>query len=154
MVEPSSGPSRLRRLAFDLLLGAFLLGLFLIVWLPPGEANAPAVGAPQNGGPGPMPGQGTGIVATINGAISPTDPTFTGQRHDGESAQQLSVLAEGPAGVTRLLPVEQVVRVRGFPSLTQITVRLTDDLAAGEFQLSLALRGTVSNKATLAISAF
>ena len=72
----------------------------------------------------------------------------------GENVQQLSVRAEGPMGETHLLPIEQVGRVPGFPSLTQITVRLTDGLAAGgDFQLSLILRGTASNKATLRITA-
>lgn len=72
----------------------------------------------------------------------------------GEDAQQLSVRAEGPAGEPHLLPVEHVGRVPGFPSLTQINVRLTDDLAAGDYQLSLTLRGATSNKATLSLSAF
>ena len=72
----------------------------------------------------------------------------------GESAQQLSVRAEGAGGVTHLLTVEHVGRVRGFPSLTQITVRLADGMTAGgDFQLSLTLRNVVSNKATLSIGA-
>ncbi|HEX8146655.1 MAG TPA: hypothetical protein VF591_05715 [Pyrinomonadaceae bacterium] len=72
----------------------------------------------------------------------------------GEDVQQLLVRAEGPAGETHLLPVEHAGRVPGFPSLTQITVRLADGLAAGgDFQLSLVLRGTASNKATLSVSA-
>jgi hypothetical protein len=76
-------------------------------------------------------------------------------QNPGEDAQQLSVRAEGPAGVTTLLPVEHVGRVPGFPALTQITVRLADGLnAGGDFQLSLTLRGASSNKATLSISAF
>lgn len=71
----------------------------------------------------------------------------------GENAQQLVVRAEGSMGETNLLPIEHVGRVPGFPSLTQITVRLTDGLTAGgDFQLSLVLRGTASNKATLSIS--
>jgi hypothetical protein len=42
--------------------------------------------------------------------------------------------------------------VRGFPSLTQITVRLADGMTAGgDFLLSLALRGSVSNKAALGV---
>ncbi|HEX8337350.1 MAG TPA: DUF3466 family protein [Pyrinomonadaceae bacterium] len=72
----------------------------------------------------------------------------------GENAQQLAVRAEAPAGETHLLPIEHVGRVPGFPSLTQITVRLTDDLAAGgDFRLSLVLRGAASNQATLSIAA-
>lgn len=70
----------------------------------------------------------------------------------GESAQQLNVRAEGVGGETHLLPVEHVGRVPGFPSLTQITVRLADGMTAGgDFQLSLTVRGSVSNKATVAI---
>ncbi|MBV9927049.1 MAG: DUF3466 family protein [Acidobacteria bacterium] len=73
----------------------------------------------------------------------------------GEDAQSLVVRAERQAGETYVLPVEQVGRVPGFPSLTQITVRLADGLAAGgDFQLSLTLRGVASNKATLSVSNF
>jgi probable HAF family extracellular repeat protein len=72
----------------------------------------------------------------------------------GESAQQLSVRAEGAGGAAHLLTVEHVGRVPGFPSLTQITVRLADGMtAAGDYQLSLTLRGATSNKATLGIGA-
>ncbi|HEX6183659.1 MAG TPA: DUF3466 family protein [Pyrinomonadaceae bacterium] len=72
----------------------------------------------------------------------------------GESAQQLSVRAEGAGGQMHLLPVEHVGRVRGFPSLTQITVRLADGMTTGgDFQLSLILRNATSNKVTLSIGA-
>ena len=72
----------------------------------------------------------------------------------GENVQQLVVRAESPTGETHLLPIEHVGRVPGFPSLTQLTVRLVDGLAAGgDFQLSLVLRGAASNKATLSITA-
>lgn len=72
----------------------------------------------------------------------------------GESAQLLAVLAEGAGGETHNLAVEHVGRVRGFPSLTQITVRLADGMTAGgNFKLSLSLRGSVSNKATLGVNA-
>ena len=72
----------------------------------------------------------------------------------GESAQQLSMRAEGAGGALHLLTVEHVGRVPGFPSLTQITVRLADGMtAAGDYQLSLTLRGTTSNKAALSIGA-
>lgn len=70
----------------------------------------------------------------------------------GESAQQIEVRAEGAGGETYQLPVEHLARVRGFPSLTQVTVRLADGMNAGvDFQLSLKLRGSVSNKATLGV---
>lgn len=71
-----------------------------------------------------------------------------------ESPQQLTVRADGAGGETHNLAVEHVGRVRGFPSLTQITVRLADAMTAGgDFQLSLTLRGSTSNRATLGINA-
>ena len=70
----------------------------------------------------------------------------------GESAQMLSVRADGAGGASHLLTIEHVGRVPGFPSLTQITVRLADGMtAAGDYQLSLTLRGATSNKAPLSI---
>lgn len=70
----------------------------------------------------------------------------------GETAQQVVVRAEDAGGQTHQLPVEHVARVRGFPALAQITVRLADALAAGgDFQLSVTFRGATSNKATLSI---
>jgi uncharacterized protein (TIGR03437 family) len=64
------------------------------------------------------------------------------------------VRAEGAGGASHLLTVEHVGRVAGFPSLTQITVRLADGMtAAGDYQLSLTLRGATSNKAALGIGA-
>jgi probable HAF family extracellular repeat protein len=68
----------------------------------------------------------------------------------GESAQQLAVRADGAGGERYDLPVEHAGRVPGFPSLTQITVRLADGMnAGGGFQLSVILRGATSNKATV-----
>ena len=70
----------------------------------------------------------------------------------GEAAQQVFVRAEDARGQTHQLPVEHVERVRGFPSFAQITIRLTDALAAGgDFQLSVTFRGATSNKAALSI---
>ncbi|HKQ08942.1 MAG TPA: DUF11 domain-containing protein [Blastocatellia bacterium] len=78
MAKSAKASPRWLRLLFDLLLGAFLFGLFLIVWLPPGGASSAATGgAPAN----VMPMQGTSIIANISGSISTTDPTFTGPRH-------------------------------------------------------------------------
>lgn len=71
-----------------------------------------------------------------------------------EGVQQLVVRAEGAQGETHQLPIEHVGRVPGFPSFTQITVRLPDGLASGgDFQLSVTLRGAASNKATVSIRA-
>lgn len=65
------------RFILELLLGLFVLGLLAIAWLPP-ESRA---GSTKNvAGSNLLPLQGTSLV-TITGSISPTDPTFTGQRH-------------------------------------------------------------------------
>lgn len=82
---------RLMGLILDLLLGLFLLGLIVMVWLPTragakaegGAADASETTSVSGGGPRDplMALQGTPIVATINGSIDGTEPTFTGQRH-------------------------------------------------------------------------
>jgi uncharacterized repeat protein (TIGR01451 family) len=83
--------SRLTGLILDVLLGLFLLGLIVMIWLPTRagakaegaagdttEATSVSMAGPRN----PlMAVQGTPIVATINGSIDGTEPTFTGQRH-------------------------------------------------------------------------
>ena len=69
-----------------------------------------------------------------------------------EKVQELVVRAEGAEGVMHFLPVEHVGRVPGFPSLTQITVRLPDGMAAGgDFRLCITLRGAASNMGTVSI---
>jgi uncharacterized repeat protein (TIGR01451 family) len=73
---------RLKRLSFDLLLVGFLFGLFMIVWLPPGGAsNSTGSSLSHTTATNLLPFQATSVIATINGAISATDSTFTGQRH-------------------------------------------------------------------------
>lgn len=82
--------SRVTGLILDLVLGLFLLGLIVMIWLPTragakaegvgdtSEATSVSVGGPRD----PlMAVQGTPIVATINGSIDGTEATFMGQRH-------------------------------------------------------------------------
>ena len=82
---------RLTGLILDLMLGLFILGLIVMVWLPT-RARAKAEGGgghtseptsvSVSGSRDPLIAlQGTPIVATINGSIDGTEPTFTGQRH-------------------------------------------------------------------------
>lgn len=87
----------LKGLILDLLLGLFVLGLFLIIWRPAGTgAASPAASGLEGSGPtsavaklgasrsrasGLTATQGTPIVATINGSIDGTEPTFIGPRH-------------------------------------------------------------------------
>ena len=81
MSQTANVTPRLRRLGFDLLLGGFLIGLFLIVWLPPGDAAGGPAEASSSAPGSLLPVQGTSIIATINGSVSASDPTFIGQRH-------------------------------------------------------------------------
>lgn len=87
----SKRESRMPGIILDLMLGLFLLGLIVIIWFPT-RAGAKAEGGAGDtseatsvfmGGPGGavMTVQGTPIVATINGSIDGTEPTFTGLRH-------------------------------------------------------------------------
>ncbi|MGH9900414.1 MAG: PQQ-dependent sugar dehydrogenase [Pyrinomonadaceae bacterium] len=69
----------------------------------------------------------------------------------GEGASAVTVRAEGAQGIYTL-PVEHVGRVPNFDWLTQVTVRLPDEIAgAGDVQVSISLRGMTSNRALLTI---
>jgi conserved repeat domain len=82
MTIKSDLSKRLKRLAFDFLLAGFLFGLFMVVWLPPGGAsNATGSSSSSATATNLLPFQATSVIATINGSISATDSTFTGQRH-------------------------------------------------------------------------
>lgn len=70
----------------------------------------------------------------------------------GETAQALTVQAEDAQHRTFFLPVEFVGPVPRFADLTQIVVRLPDELAAGgEVQLTVTLHGLTSGRATLSL---
>jgi len=47
--------------------------------------------------------------------------------------------------------VEHVGKVPALDWLTQVTIRLPDGLGAGDVQVSVALRGAVSNKVVVGI---
>jgi probable HAF family extracellular repeat protein len=68
----------------------------------------------------------------------------------GEPASVLTAQAEGPDGVYPLT-VEHFGPVPGLAGLTQIVVRLPDELDGGDVQVSIALKGTASNKGTVSI---
>jgi probable HAF family extracellular repeat protein len=72
----------------------------------------------------------------------------------GETAQAVSVRVEDAQHRAFVLPVEFVGPVPRFDGLTQIVVRLPDELATGgELQLTITLRGSTSSRATLSIRA-
>lgn len=71
----------------------------------------------------------------------------------GENVSALTVLAEDSQHRVFPLTVEYVGRVPGYDWLTQINVKLPDELEnAGDVSLSIKLRGLSSNKAMLSIS--
>lgn len=70
----------------------------------------------------------------------------------GENVSALTVLAEDSQHRVFPLTVEYVGRVQGYDWLTQINVKLPDELEnAGDVSLSINLRGLSSNKAMLSI---
>jgi uncharacterized protein (TIGR03437 family) len=75
-----------------------------------------------------------------------------GQLLTGESAASVTARAEDAQLITYPLTVEFVGIVPGFDWLTQIVVRLPDNLPANqEFLVSITLRGKTSNKARFRI---
>ena len=126
--------SRLTGLILDLLLGLFLLGLIVIVWVPT------RAGAKAEGGVGDASGatsvssasrrdplmsvQGTPIVAMINGSIDGTEPLLFGRRHfrsgiRGDRNCVLQFLSDGirPFDVFRFL--------NASPTVQRISVEFT-----------------------------
>lgn len=71
----------------------------------------------------------------------------------GEDASVLKIQAEDSRGNVYLLPVEAVKKVPGFEWLTQVLVKLPDDLNnAGDILVNINLRGAVSNKGLISIA--
>jgi hypothetical protein len=70
----------------------------------------------------------------------------------GEDASTLTVQAEDAQGRVYTLPVEYVGKVPSFDWLTQIVVKLPDEVnGADRVLVSVSLRGAVSNKASISI---
>jgi CSLREA domain-containing protein len=73
----------------------------------------------------------------------------------GDTAANLTVLAEDDQGGVYPLPVESVVTLAGLPDMTQVVVRLPDNVigAPRDLGISVSLRGPGSNKAFIQVSA-
>lgn len=70
----------------------------------------------------------------------------------GENASAVTVQAEDSAHRIYTLAVEHAGTVPNIDSLTQVTVKLPDELAGGgDVSVSISLRGATSNKALLSI---
>lgn len=72
----------------------------------------------------------------------------------GETPSSLSVQATDSRGISFLLPVERVGKVPGFSWLTELVVRLPDDQSInGDLNLTVAIRGAISNAVRVGIRA-
>jgi uncharacterized delta-60 repeat protein len=94
-----------------------------------------------------------------------TNQNFSGDQHTrimlfainlelqpGEAFSVVTAQAEDSQHRVFPLPVEYVGKVPGFSWLSQVNVRLRDELAnAGDVQVSISLRGVASNKALISI---
>lgn len=69
----------------------------------------------------------------------------------GENIASPSVQAEDIAHNVFSLPVEFVGKVSGAGWLTQIIVRLPDDLTTGDLQVSVTYRGRISNRGGITV---
>ena len=71
---------------------------------------------------------------------------------NGEAPSAITLAAVDSQNRTYLLPVEAVNEVPNFSWITQVTVRLTDELqGVGSVALSIQLRGMASNALPLSI---
>lgn len=108
-------------------------------------------------------GQALNSAGTVVGVSSPSFFSNEGERafiyKDGTMQDLNSLVPPDSArvyaqGSNIALPVEFVGKVPGFSWLTQIVVRLPDELdAAGDVQLTVSFRGRTSNRAVVNIAA-
>ncbi len=70
----------------------------------------------------------------------------------GESLSIVTAQAIDQSQISHNLPVEDLRKVPGFPWLSQLTMMLPGDLVVpGELRVSVALRGKISNSATIRV---
>lgn len=137
--------------------------------------DRPAWQSPQTSAPCLLTEQGTERAAALHSVTFTRDPfSVTTDRNlsstetrtrvalfcrnlkllPGEDASAVTVTAEDSLHKITELPVEFVGKVTGFDWLTQVNVKLPDDLAgAGEVLVRVSLRGAQSNKALMNVSA-
>jgi len=64
---------------------------------------------------------------------------------NGEAASAVTASAEDSTGTVRPLTVEFVGQVPNFPWLTQVNLKLTDQIVPGEVKIRISLHGQTSN---------
>lgn len=117
--------------------------------------------------PGSTHGVALDSVTMVRDAFTVMTPyNFSGDQHTrlallatsadllpGETSAVVTAQAEDAAHLIHALPVEFVGKVQNSFWFTQVVVKLTDDLAhAGDVQVSVSVRGVVSNKVPVRIN--
>jgi hypothetical protein len=70
---------------------------------------------------------------------------------DGEQGSQVTATAEDSTGTVRALTVESARKVPNFPWLTQVVVKLTDQIVPGDVKIRISVHGQTSNPVTVAL---
>jgi Tol biopolymer transport system component len=136
--------------------------------------DRPAWQAPQTAAPCLLTEAGTERAAALHSVALTRDPFSVATQRNlggdtrtrvalfcrnlrllpGEDASAVSVTAETSLHTIVNLPVEFVGKVPGFNWLTQVNVKLPNDLVGeGEVLVSVSLRGSQSNRALMNVSA-
>lgn len=72
---------------------------------------------------------------------------------DGEQASLVTASAEDSTGTVRPLTVESARKVPNFPWLTQVVVKLTDQIVPGDVKIRVSVHGQTSNPVLVALKA-
>ena len=72
---------------------------------------------------------------------------------DGEQASQVTATAEDSTATVRPLTVESARNVPNFPWLTQVVVKLTDQIVRGDVKIRISVHGQTSNPVPVALKA-
>jgi hypothetical protein len=72
---------------------------------------------------------------------------------DGEQASLVTATAEDSTGTVRPLTVESARKVPNFPWLTQVVVKLTDQIVPGDVKIRISRSGQTSNPVLVALKA-
>ena len=72
---------------------------------------------------------------------------------DGEQASLVTASAEDSTGTVRPLTVESARKVPNFPWLTQVVVKLTDQIVPGDVKIRVSVHGQTSNPVLVTLKA-
>jgi Calx-beta domain-containing protein len=72
---------------------------------------------------------------------------------NGETAAAVTATAQDSTGTVRPLTVEDVRKVPGFPWLTQVVLKLTDQIVPGDVKVKISMHNQTSNTILVALKA-